>query len=223
MTVSRRGICAGGIASLFSVGPIGSARAILGDDENQSVFSGKALDRSGNQSLDRAMIQLLKKITTILRINPGFKYLDEENAFTTQGALVKGTTGTIFLGIPLLKRLLGEFSNGGAVIAGVCSHECGHIYQYQYALMDGLKRNEGILYVELHADFMAGYCLNRLKIGSPGDLAQFFNTDYARLNFDSRGTHQQRSAALSKGFLVANEGQPIAVAAESGRAFVMAL
>jgi hypothetical protein len=221
MNFTRRGICAGAITSLFAGAPIASAHAA--DEESELVFSGKALDRSENQLLDRAMIQLLKKITLILRINPGFKYLDDENAFTTQEAIVKGTTGTVFLGVPLLRRLLRDFSNGGAVIAGVCSHECGHIYQYQYDQMSRLKRNDGLLLVELHADFLAGYCLNKLNIGSPGDLSEFFATDYARFNPENRGSHQQRTDALNKGFSAANDGQPIGIAADAGRAFVMSL
>lgn len=169
------------------------------------------------------MIAILKKITAILGISPGFKYIDEDNAYATSDALVGETNGTIFLGVPLLTRLLNK-RNGGALVAGVCAHECGHIYQYTKNSLIERLNEKGVAFAELHADFISGYCLNKLKIVPAGDIVgfsfQFFDSIDDHHDVDHKGTLTQRAAALAKGFSTANNGEPITVATESGFLFV---
>jgi hypothetical protein len=225
VSISRRNLFAAGITALLCARLIES-RADSAGNENQSVYKGRAFDRSGNELLDRAMIGFLKKMTNILSIEPGFKYIDEDRVFATKETVVKGTSGTIFLGVPLLSRLLNISANGGALIAGVCARACGYIYQYENGLFDELKE-KGFVFVDLHADFIAGYCLNRLLLVSEGDLGSFLvqliAVDYAHLDADRRGTDLQRLAALRRGFLVAKKGTPVEEAADVGLVYVTSL
>jgi Zn-dependent protease with chaperone function len=91
--------------------------------------------RSGDDDLDEALIIELKRICQVFDINPGFKYVDQMNAFATAERVVKGTDGMVYLGLPLVKKLL-EKEDGGAGVAGVCAHECAHIFQYKKKVID---------------------------------------------------------------------------------------
>jgi hypothetical protein len=109
--------------------------------------------RSGDDDLDRALIAELKRIVRILTVNPGFKYINEMNAYVLLETIVEGTEGTVILGLPLIKSLL-EKADGGAGVAGVCAHECAHIYQWRNKLDDKLGRSTSVMPRELHADFL---------------------------------------------------------------------
>jgi hypothetical protein len=186
-----------------------------------------AFSRSGDDELDEALIQELKNITRILEVNPGFKYLSEKNAFATGKTLVDGTNGTVLLGLPLIKQLLSK-NDGGAAVAGICAHECGHIYQYQHGLVNGLRKNGTIVFMELHADFIGGYYIGKKKGLSEQHLRAFSSQiyelgDYSYRNPATHGSPGQRAAAVEKGYRTASEGVPIAEAAEIGMAYVMNL
>jgi Zn-dependent protease with chaperone function len=145
------------------------------------------LANSGNQKLDEAVIGELQRIITIIPVNPEFHYIDENvpNAYAlpSSDALAMGRThGTVLLGIKLFNSLLKE-NDGAAAIAGICAHECAHIYQYFSEFYNRLSLVNSVV-VELHADFMAGYYLG--KRGDTSDervrsfsLTLFSRTDYA--------------------------------------------
>jgi hypothetical protein len=136
---SRRNFCASIFTSLLLVPfskPVYSFVAVA-VDERPKLFS-----RSGDADFDRALIAELKRICDILEVNPGFKYLDEMNAFATLETIWPGTNGTVMLGLPLMRKLM-EDAEGGHGVAGVCAHECAHIYQYQSGFVKKLKEPSG--------------------------------------------------------------------------------
>src|SRR5690242_14565700 len=88
---------------------------------------------SGNRQVDNAMIAEIKKIIVIFPINPGFKFIDDfsPNAFAVPDVYVADTQGTVFLGLNLISAEFGNADYGGVAVAGICAHECGHIFQMQ--------------------------------------------------------------------------------------------
>jgi hypothetical protein len=65
--------------------------ALGADFRNFDYFS-----RSGDDDLDRSLIIELKRIVKILEINPGFKHINQMNAFAEPQIIVEGTQGTVF-------------------------------------------------------------------------------------------------------------------------------
>jgi hypothetical protein len=161
---------------------------------------------SGNRQIDQAMIAEIRKILAILPINPGFKFIDDvnPNAFATQDNIVPNTQGTVYIGLNLIGS---EFSNsniGGVAVAGICAHECGHIYQYYNGYMQTLAGATAIL-VELHADFIAGFYFGRDRSYSRQSVETFARSlfskgDYNFNNPQHHGTPQQRVDAMSRGY-----------------------
>src|ERR1043166_4479308 len=62
--------------------------------------------RSGDPQLDRALIEELKRIVNVLQINPGFQYVDGDNAYALRKTLIVGTKGTVILGVRLIRKLV---------------------------------------------------------------------------------------------------------------------
>jgi hypothetical protein len=161
---------------------------------------------SGNQQIDRAMIAELRKILNVLPINPGFKFIDDPspNAFAVPDSLVSSTQGTVYIGLNLIN---GEFSNsdwGGVAVAGICAHECGHIYQFFNGYTQALNGQTAVL-VELHADYIAGLYLGRDRSHSREHVQAFAQSLFSRgdYNFNNpqhHGTPQQRVQAMTAGY-----------------------
>jgi hypothetical protein len=188
---------------------------------NQRGFS-----RSGDDDLDLALIAELKGIVRVLEVNPGFQYIDEMNAFAMEASIIPGTKGTVMLGLPLVKQLM-ELDDGGAGVAGVCAHECGHVYQFEHGLAATLKDGKPtVAALELHADFLAGYYFSRRKSKGFDHLLHFLN-EVAKMgdfNFKSvfhHGSPQQRAAAADRGYNLGLEGMSIAEAAQRGVTIIL--
>jgi hypothetical protein len=187
----------------------------------------KLFSRSGDDDFDRAMIAELKRIVQVLEINPGFKYDDSMNAWATMETIVPDTKGTVILGLPLMRKLM-EDTDGGVGVAGVCAHECGHIYQFQNGLVQKLNKGGAVIFLELHADFIGGYYMGRRKEFTADRIAKFSAVlygmgDYLYKDPLTHGSPGQRSAAAEKGYRLALEGNTIAKAAEIGISYVMNL
>src|SRR3954469_25232186 len=150
----RRQVCVSLACSVLGARSRGARAARVGSQDTLSHFG-----RSGDDALDQALIIELKRIVRVLEINPGFRYIDEMNAFASVETIIEGTQGTVYLGLPLVKQLL-EKADGGAGVAGVCAHECAHIYQFDHGIY---RQSESVRVVELHADFVAGYYMGRRK------------------------------------------------------------
>jgi hypothetical protein len=184
---------------------------------------------SGNSQLDNAMIAEIKNIVRFMPINPGFKFIVDPspNAFADPRSVVPGTQGTVYIGLNLIN---GEFDSnpfGGVAVAGICAHECGHVYQFGNGYMRSLA-GPTAQSIELHADFLAGYYLGRSQAHSKDHVEVFarslFNKgDYAFNNQQHHGTPQQRVDAMSKGYDTGSTNVNVSQAAESGANFVRQL
>jgi hypothetical protein len=179
---------------------------------------------SGDAALDAALIIELQRILTVVpKINPGFQYLVDKdpNSFATTQTLVNGTNGTVLIGINLIKLLM-QRPEGGAAVAGMCAHECGHIYQYNTGFHQRLKE---VLLIELHADFLAGIYMRKRAEVTADRVQQFSDAlhlagSYAYTDPSYHGTPGQRSAAMEKGYRLGEGNKPFDELAAIGETYV---
>jgi|1186.fasta_scaffold247300_2 hypothetical protein len=183
---------------------------------------------SGNSQIDRAMIAELRKILDVLPINPGFKFIDDAspNAFAVPDTLVPNTQGTVYIGLNLINE---EFASdwGGVAVAGICAHECGHIYQFYNGYSQSLAGATALL-VELHADYIAGFYLGRDGSHSREHVQAFARSLFSKgdFNFNSRqhhGTPQQRVQAMTVGYDTGASTADVAASIGQGADYVRRL
>ena len=183
---------------------------------------------SGIDALDSALISELKEMIRIIPVNPGFQFIVNEggNAFAVNRTIIPNTKGTILIGLDLIKGEMDDHNLGGIAIAGICAHECGHIYQffshYEAELSDATHK-----YIELHADAIAGYYLQR-RGWSFSNVEIFGNSlfnkgDYEFNNRHHHGSPQQRVAAMREGFSLAARGKIFEDAARDSANYIRGL
>jgi hypothetical protein len=189
----------------------------------------KTYGSSGNGKIDRAIIAELKKILKIFPIDPGFKFIDDQspNAFAIPDNVVAGTTGTVFIGLRLINNEFSQSEYGGVAVAGICAHECAHVYQMNTGYMSALSGPTAKL-VELHADYLAGFYLGKDGSHPSAHIDLFAQSLYSRgdYNFNNRqhhGTPEQRLAAMQKGYGAGADNVDLSEAADDGSTFVKSL
>jgi hypothetical protein len=189
----------------------------------------QAFASSGSAQIDNAMIAELKKILNVIPINPGFKFIADPspNAFAVQESIVAGTQGTVYIGLNLINSEFYRSETGGVAVAGICAHECGHIYQFQNGYREYLASTTAKL-MELHADFIAGLYLGRDKSHSKQQVEVFAQSLFSRGDYgfntpSHHGTPQQRVAAMRRGYEVGQTNVTIPPAIRTGADFVRAL
>src|ERR1700737_4939940 len=137
---SRRGLISGAIATV-AIWPLRATAALqnsnaipcaCSNDEFANRHQTKR-SKSGDDKFDAALIEELKVIEQIIPgINPGFQFVQAHNAFTTAETVIRGTQGTVWIGIDFVKNLADPKNNsvnGGIAVAGVLAHECAHVFQ----------------------------------------------------------------------------------------------
>ena len=225
--MNRRTFCRLGIVSLSIAATTNSYAALsLSPEEARKYFGHRIYERSSDDVLDRAIIFELKNITRVLKINPGFKYIDDNNAFATWHTIIDGTRGTVCLGLALIRQLMQE-PDGGVSVAGVCAHECAHVHQYDTGLFEELKgefKTNSVL-AELHADFISGYYLGQRSGATEQHLRSFASTifkfgDYSYNDPAFHGTPGQRAASIEKGYKVGQDKKDIKAASNIGLAYI---
>jgi hypothetical protein len=184
--------------------------------------------QSGDKKFDDAAIAELRHILQVIPVNPGFQYVDDDNAFSSDEVLILGTKGTVLIGLKLVHDLM-KPDQGGLSVACVLAHECGHIFQFfsdeQY--YDRLAGPTQRLR-ELHADLLAGYYMQK-RLGSATNglhVVEKTMIDFGNYNSadpKDHGTPGQRNAALEKGFLLSSNGMTFVDAASEGEAYVRTL
>lgn len=181
---------------------------------------------SGRRQIDNALIHELKKILAVIPINPGFKYINDvsPNAFASERSLVSNTSGTVFIGLNLINTEFNKSDYGGVAVAGICAHECGHIYQYTTGWAQRLSRSTAQL-IELHADFLAGFYMGRDNSHSKERVEIFAGSLFSKGDFNfndanHHGTPDQRVSAMRKGYEIGKSTSSIETAAQIGASFV---
>jgi hypothetical protein len=185
---------------------------------NFGIGPADAFLTSGSPELDRALVAELREIAGLFRINPGFKYIDDPspNAFASATSVVPDTAGTVFLGVNLVESELTR-RWGGVAVAGICAHECAHIFQMQNSYESLLDGPTPVLF-ELHADCMAGIYMGRTRTHAKERMSAFAACLFARgdYNFSSpyhHGAPEQRVAAMELGYDLGASGLDIVEAA----------
>ena len=139
---SRRGLISGAIATAvlwpMNASALQDSKAIpcgCSDDEFANRHQTKS-SKSGDDKFDADLIQELKVIEQIIPgINPGFQFVQAHNAFTTAETVIRGTQGTVWIGIDFVRNLAdpkNNIANGGIAVAGVLAHECAHVFQLEH-------------------------------------------------------------------------------------------
>jgi hypothetical protein len=225
---SRRGLIAGAI-TIFLLGPTMSRAADrdrqvacgFGDGHNQ--YRNTMTSKSDDPSFDRALIAELKRILQVIPVDPGFQYVDADNAFALSDSIIANTKGTILIGQKFVKDLVKQ-KDGGVAVAGVLAHECAHIFQFFTSYYDRLNGRTKVL-LELHADFLAGYYMAK-RIGfapdNPGIFAQAL-IQKSTYRSSGHGTPGQRNAAMDKGYMLSLSGKTFEEAAREGEEYVRRL
>lgn len=149
-------------------------------------------------------------------------------------------SGVVLLGQAMSDRLAKqEGKEHFAPLAGALAHELAHLYQFRlgpagdaqtwWQLLLEADGNRTRRRAELHADFLAGWCLGRGGYTDEAGIDHAANRMYAQGDTEGNdpnhhGTPHQRYAALLRGFFVGRNNQvDVAAAARAGRLFVNAI
>jgi hypothetical protein len=169
---------------------------------------------SGDREFDLALAQTLAKISEHFEVLPGFAFYDDtqrgENAYATQEARMNRIDGTVLYGLGLFKRMRGFDESPEVAIAGVCSHEFGHILQFKHDLIDVVNAGQPtVKRSELQADYFAGYYagLRKRELQNyPAAVVALTQHEFGDTLFGDpqhHGTPEERGAAVVKGFQAA--------------------
>lgn len=200
-------------------------------------------EESGNQSLTNSLgvlgVELAENYELTGNNRPGFKFYEGPGALASRYKAFPSTSGTVFVGRQLLRAELAA-STGGAAIAGVVAHEFAHIYQYVTGYYSQLRtfgeralREPTDRFVELHADFLAGWFLGSREYAKGlNEQKAFFYSFFEKGDYllnevnpkvreKHHGNPSERVAALVVGYLAsAVDNVDIQTAASIGEQFV---
>lgn len=190
-------------------------------------------ETSGNSNLDRAFGMMLAHLSQTFRVNPRFYFYDdgrELNAYATDEIYdPEYRHGTVFMGMNFMDMMLGESQYGDILLMAVCAHEFGHIVQYfTSGLAPRLRAmHQTVKYMELHADYLAGYYVARRSAGYEAEQLRHLGEgweasgDTAFNDPNHHGTQAERIAAIEAGFGMASTGGgAIDDAIQSGLAYL---
>jgi hypothetical protein len=227
----RRGFLVGGISTLLfgiinpsvAVSEIPTACGWTSFDVAEYPTKSKSAD----PNLDRALIKEIERLLAIIPVNPGFQYIEERspNAFAIRQSIVPGTKGTILLGLKLIEVLM-KRPNGGAAVAGVCAHECGHIFQYFSGYAENFASSDvGHVLSELHADLIAGYYMGKRRLVTADNVRLFSAVLVESGTYDFgdpkfHGSPGLRAASMERGYFMATTGIKFEEAARQGEEYV---
>ncbi|MCC6891063.1 MAG: metalloprotease [Hyphomicrobiales bacterium] len=213
------------------------AEPILAVSTQQQAFltgNETMIARSGNRDFDYALAQTLSRLTDTFGVLPGFAYFDDvsgENAYATNARRLAQSDGAVLVGKRLFMRLMGLNEHPDVALTAICAHEFAHILQFKTGISRRLRAGQPtVKRLELHADYLAGYYAGIRKLQRPQYPAAVFAAtqhafgDNRSDNPDHHGTHDERAAAVVRGFEVAyRERRRFSEAVQIGISYVSAL
>lgn len=193
-------------------------------------------ESSGNPELDRAFGVMLVHLSHLFQVNPRFYFYDdgrELNAYATDEVYDDTyPNGTVFMGMNFMNHMLRESPYGDILLMAVCAHEFGHIVQYfTSGLAPRLRAmHSTVKYMELHADFLAGFYVARRSSGYETEQLRHLGEgweasgDTAFNDPNHHGTQAERIAAIEAGFTLAEGSASVTIndAIQSGLAYLRA-
>lgn len=181
---------------------VGGSAVSVGGANAQWYASYQLRETTGNPNLDRLIIRELRRLKRIFRVNPGFYVYNDHgrpNAAATLKRVRRNSDGTVLFGRTLLVKELYRGPYASIAVSGIMAHEFAHIVQ----LRRGAGRNR-VLYLELHADCMAGWYLERSRRGNldiqPFARSIYEKGDYHYWSRSHHGTPRQRISAMIAGY-----------------------
>ncbi len=197
----------------------GDAMAAFAEQTSHSWMSYSQLiqlfETSGDPNLDRAFGVMLAHLGSLFEVNPRFFFYDDggaPNAIATSEVHDPNYRhGTVFMGTTLMSEFLQRSQFGDILVMAVCAHEFGHIVQYNTGdLIDRLDRmHHSVKYVELHADFLAGFYIGRRSSSYEVEQLRTLGAGYEAMGDTAyndpshHGTHAERIAAVEAGYQMA--------------------
>jgi len=164
---------------------------------------------TGALEWDRPLGIALAKMAAFFKVYPSVGMFDDQSqpqalAYETS---IRGTTdGTVVLGRHFLNRLMSDYADSGVAVVGILAHEFAHIFQYRHDLVDRLIRDDTVKLAELHADFLAGMYLARLRREQPGLQLYYTGEQFSKMGDahsddpDHHGTPAERLRSIEFGF-----------------------
>ena len=210
----------------------------VGSQQSDAPLRQSWFSTTGNSDQDKLLPPLgraLVNMSQLMGLNPGFVFIREDrgaNAFATPETYIQGTKGTVLFGQQMFADLLQNYENGDMAILTVIAHEFGHISQFNSGAFTRLHRADPkcrMKLVELHADYIAGFYLGRIKLKNARLSVSVARPlmdalgDLAVDDKDHHGAPEERVTAANEGFKVGREGQiSFSGALRGGEDFIIA-
>src|SRR5215469_13387828 len=213
-------------ADLAAIYPEGTATARFLTGSEPIVY------KSGDADFDLALAQTLAMISDRFGVVPGFAYYDDsdaKNAYATPQVRLSDVDGTVLMGINLLHTLRAMHDAPEVAVAGVCSHEFGHILQFKHGI-DVDAGQPTVKRSELQADYFAGYFAGlrkRERPSYPAAVVALIQHDFGDTAFGNpshHGTPEERGEAVVKGFEAAfRDKKSVGDAIQESTSYVLSL
>jgi hypothetical protein len=178
-------------------------------ESSRAELSARFRANSGDRDFDGALAQTLARLVDVFGVLPGFAYYDDDtghNAFATDRTLLGRNDGSVLFGLGLFRELRGLQDAPEVAVAGVCSHEFGHILQFRHKLFRVDDGQDSVMRSELQADYFAGYFAGIRRRESPRYPAAVVALTLHNLGDNTfwspnhHGTKSERGSAAALGF-----------------------
>jgi hypothetical protein len=187
--------------------------AMSGQQQAFLTGSEAVIASSGNRDFDYALAHTLSRLTDTFGVLPGFAYFDDvrgANAYATSARKLARADGSVLFGKRLFMRVMNSPEHPDVALTAICAHEFAHILQYKTGINKRLRAGQPtVKRLELHADYLAGYFAGVRKLQKADYPAAVFAAtqhafgDNRTDNPHHHGTHDERAAAVVRGFEVA--------------------
>lgn len=155
-----------------------------------------------NPELDRAINEEVANLNRVFGVKPNVLLLNDQgqpNAYASSQQTREDHTGTVYIGLTLIAEQIEDEEKGEIGLAGIIAHEFGHITQIRRRTQLRGK------FMELHADFLAGWFLGKKNRVKPIKIEGFAKSLFEKGDFNfwhplHHGTPNERVNAMMIGY-----------------------